>query len=91
MAPLFAADRVTGRALAARHAESIFGLSGFNGFSTTRVFLVVVVHVVGILDSTSPGGFRPVVDQAWIDTLFRVANRIWGQACIELVPFLRGV
>ena len=82
--PLFEAKSVSGRPLAARYTQINFGFSGFGGFSTTRVFLVVVVHVVGVPSAT--GGFRPIVSQTWIDTLFREANKIWSQACIELAP-----
>lgn len=81
--PFFATKRVSGRAVATRYAQTIFG-----AFSTTRLFLVTVVHVVGVPSPT--GGFRPIVDQAWLDTLFRVANDIWSQACIKLVPHSTG-
>jgi hypothetical protein len=81
--PLFSTRKVTGPAMATRFAHAIFG-----GFSTTRLFLITVVHVVGIPSET--GGFKPIVDQAWQDTLFRVANDIWSQACIELVPYSTG-
>ena len=46
------------------------------------------MHVVGVPSPT--GGFRPIVDQNWIDTIFQQANKIWAQACIELVPFSTG-
>jgi hypothetical protein len=81
--PFFETKSVSGRPLTTRYVETIF-----SGFSTTRLFLVTVVHVVGIPSET--GGFKPIVNQAWIDTLFRVANDIWSQACIKLVPYSTG-
>jgi hypothetical protein len=87
--PFFETKSVSGRAVASRYSNTILaGSSGFAGFSTTRLFLVAVVHVVGVPSVT--GGFKPIVDEAWINTLFQDANRIWSQACIELVPFSTG-
>ena len=87
--PFFEGRSLTGRPLSSRYAPTVFGgLSGFGGFSTTRLFIPTIVHVVGIPSQT--GGFKPIVDQAWIDTLFRRANEIWSQACIELVPYFTG-
>lgn len=80
---LFKAETVKGRALGNRYADTIF-----SNLSTTRLYLITVVHVVGIPSPT--GGFMPIVSDDWIETMFQRANDIWSQACIELVPYFTG-
>lgn len=82
---LFKTEAVNGPELNKKYFDQIYG-----NFSTNRLFLITVVHVVGL--PAAYGGFPPIpiVSDDWIETMFQVANDIWSQACIEIVPFFTG-
>lgn len=82
--PLFATEPVASRPMNSLHARYFWS----NALNVHELYLITVVHVVGEPDG--PGGFKPIVDQAWIDTVFQKANEIWSQACIRLVPYPTG-
>lgn len=81
---LFKHKPVKGFELNRKYSDTIFG-----NFITTKLFLVTVVHVVGVPDSG--GRLVPIQNADWIEYMFRVANDIWSQACIELVPHQTGI
>lgn len=83
VAPLFESRTVSGRPVTARFGETLP-----LPIDLVRLSLVTVVHVVGIPSST--GGFKPIVGQPFINTLFDIANGIWSQACIKLLPLSSG-
>jgi hypothetical protein len=82
--PLFTSRRVSGRALNARFQQT------FVGRRVPLLRLITVVHRVAVRNPTTGEFTQPVVDQPWVDTLFRVANDIWSQACIKLIPYSTG-
>ena len=82
--PLLAKETVSGRALNTRYLQTIFSQSA------PRLRLITVVHLVAVRNPQTGALTKPVVDQTWVDTLFRVANDIWSQACIKLIPYSTG-
>jgi hypothetical protein len=83
--PLFRSKKISGQPMAPQFVEKLFPVS-----SGERVEILVVVHVVGVHTEIA-GQFKPVVPQDFIDTMFRIANGIWGQACVELFQFRPGM
>jgi len=74
----------TGKRLNKRFVDSIF-----QNYSSTKLYIVTVIHIVGV-QSPNSNATIPVIDQGWIDTVLGIANRIWSQACIEIVPYYPG-
>jgi len=80
--PLYGSDTISGRELQKRYADLLFG----SPITTNIMHLIMFVHVATVLNQNT-GALQPVVSQDWIDTVFDVANDIWSQACIKLLPF----
>src|SRR5215211_6993027 len=81
--PLFEDRAVTGRPMRARFVQELP-----LGVRTIQLSLITVVHVVA---KGVPGALdEPVVTRDGIDAMLEVANEIWSQACIKLVPYYSG-
>lgn len=69
-------DTIKGLSLSRKVTDTIF-----QNYVVKKLFITSVVHVIG--RSSPTGGFEAIIDETRIKELFRVANEIWSQACIE--------
>lgn len=79
---MFEEEAVSGRRVSSRFLDLIFGQ-----YRATKLYLIMPVHVVA-QSSFEPK--EPIVSDDYVDEMIGVAQNIWSQACIELVPYSTG-